>query len=524
MRPAALPLLAALAGLAAPAARATGFTDLGDDIEAAPEAGFELDGYVRARGDLLWNLDLDRGPTPSGALFFPVPLDDPTGQLLTHADLRLRADVAGVVPEWGVAAKLRVDVLDNLALGSVPVGPPAATSAQGSPAAAVVVRRAYGEVLLPFGLLAAGRMGAHWGLGMLTHGGDCADCDSGDSSDRIAFLTPLAGHIWALAYDFSASGPQTTRRDGRRAVDLDPTDDVRTVTFAVLRWETDLARERRRRADRATVEYGLLASYRWQENDVPASYLPLATDVALDGAQVMHRGLSAVAGDLWFRLTLPSFRVELEAAVLWSRIEQPSLVPGVFLREPVESLQFGAALESEYGALGGDFGVGLDAGFASGDATPGFGAFPTLDDDEPRPGDLDGPQAVPPWDNRADNFRFHPDYRVDRILFREIIGTVTDAFYFRPHVRWRAVRLGAGGLDLGLAALAAFAVQTASTPGRDRPLGVEIDPTVAYVHEGGFTAALEYALLVPLGGLDNPDLGLEARPAQSLRLRLVYRF
>jgi hypothetical protein len=86
----------------------------------------------------LWNLDLDRGPTPSGALFFPVPLDDPTGQLLTHADLRLRADVTGVVPQWGVAAKLRVDLLDNLALGSVPIGPPAVTSAQGSPAAAVV--------------------------------------------------------------------------------------------------------------------------------------------------------------------------------------------------------------------------------------------------------------------------------------------------------------------------------------------------------------------------------------------------
>lgn len=515
---------AALVLLASPAVRATGFTDVGDDIEAADEAGFELDGYLRTRGELLWNLDLDRGPTPSGALFFPVPLDDPTGQLLTHADLRFRADLFGVVPDWGIAAKLRVDVLDNLTLGSAPIGPPGTSSSQGSPDAAIVVRRAYGEVLLPFGLLAAGRMGAHWGLGMLSNGGDCADCDSGDSSDRIAFVTPLAGHIWALAYDFSASGPFTMRTDDRRVVDVDPTDDVRTISFAVLSWETDLARERRRRADRATFEYGLLASYRWQENDVPATYLPLATEVALDGAQVMHRGLSAFAGDLWFRLTLPSFRVELEAAVLWSKIEQPSLVPGVYLREPVESLQFGVALESEYEALGGDFGVGLDAGFASGDATPGFGAFPTLDDAEPQPGELQGAQAVPPWDNRADNFRFHPDYRVDRILFRELIGTVTDAFYFRPHLRWRAVRLGDGGLDLGLAALAAFAVQVASTPGGALPLGIELDPTIAYVHGGGFTAALEYALLVPLDGLDNPDLGLGAKPAQSLRLRLMYRF
>ena len=31
------------------------------------------------------------------------------------------------------------------------------------------------------GYLAGGRMGHHWGLGMLGNGGDCPDCDSGDS-------------------------------------------------------------------------------------------------------------------------------------------------------------------------------------------------------------------------------------------------------------------------------------------------------------------------------------------------------
>ena len=42
---------------------------------------------------------------------------------------------------------------------------------------------------------------------------------------------------------------------------------------------------------------------------------------------------------------------------------------------------------------------------------------------------------APPRDRTVDNFRFHPDYRIDRILFREIIGTVTDAVYLRPHAR-----------------------------------------------------------------------------------------
>ena len=49
-------------------------------------------------------------------------------------------------------------------------------------------------------------------------------------------------------------------------------------------------------------------------------------------------------------------------------------------------------------------------------------------------GDLDGPQARPPGDATIDNFRFHPDYHVDLILWRRIIGQVTDAIYVKPTV------------------------------------------------------------------------------------------
>lgn len=72
---------------------------------------------------------------------------------------------------------------------------PAVTSTQLALSDAIRVKRLYGEAVIPFGLVAAGRMGSHWGLGMLTNGGDCADCDSGDSADRIALITPLVGQI-----------------------------------------------------------------------------------------------------------------------------------------------------------------------------------------------------------------------------------------------------------------------------------------------------------------------------------------
>jgi uncharacterized protein (TIGR04551 family) len=239
---------------------------------------------------------------------------------------------------------------------------------------------------------------------------------------------------------------------------------------------------------------------------------------------VMARGYDAVALDGWLRLEGKSFRIEAEAAYLHASVEQASLVPGVLYRDPVTSDQLGAAVESEVGDDADHFRVGFDAGYASGDSAPGFGAFPKPGQGPAQAGDLDGPQANPPFDVEVQNFRFHPDYRVDRILFREIIGTVTDAAYLRPHVRYDLVTHRHGKLSASLAAVVSFAVAPESAPGQKGPLGVELDPTLRYVSDVGFEAALEQATLFPMSGLDNPALGLAARTAQLWRLRLVYGF
>jgi uncharacterized protein (TIGR04551 family) len=299
---------------------------------------------------------------------------------------------------------------------------------------------------------------------------------------------------------------------------------VHSVTFAILRWHDPLAHERRRAAGKSTLDYGAYASHRWQRDDVPAEYLPLAAPQTGAGAYVMHRGYSASAFDLWVRLVGPAFRVELEAAVLLATVEQPSLVPGVLYNTQATSRQIGAALESEFGAPLDPAAAGLDLGYASGDPAPGFGAFPKPNAPPPKPGDLDGPQANLPYDNKVDNFRFHPDYRIDRILFREIIGTVTDAYYVRPHARWHVWRLSTGTLTASVAGIASWAVYASSTPGGKTPLGVEVDPTLAYSSKDGFGLALEYAVLFPLAGLDNPTQNLRARPAQLFRARLTFAF
>jgi hypothetical protein len=47
---------------------------------------------------------------------------------------------------------------------------------------------------------------------------------------------------------------------------------------------------------------------------------------------------------------------------------------------------------------------------------------------------------------------------------------------------------------------------------------------VRFDADDGFTIAIEHAVLFPLAGLDNPTLGLPAKPAQSIRLYLGYAF
>ncbi len=517
LAPGAVPDLAGLGAELAPRA----FASPHDRTEV------ELHGYLRLRGEALYNLDLDRGLDPSGHALYAIPLGG--GQTLDGGDLRFRTDVAIRPAGAGVAIKARIDLLDDVGFGATPeVGtgraPTPAASPGQRPFTAIAVKRAWAEVLTPVGILAAGRMGAHWGLGMAANGGDCEDCDGGDSADRIALVTPLVGHFLAFAWDMSSSGPWLRRKDDARVIDLEPSDDATTITVAWMKVHAPAARIRRAAAGMSTFEYGLFVSHRSQANDVPADYLPVATPRppgTLDASDLVARGFSATTAGAWIRVGAPRWRVEAETVYARARVDQPSLVPGVILDQAATSDQFGLALESELAVGRGR--LGLDAGVASGDDAPGFGAFPAPGAAAPRPGDVDGPQADPPGDTTVDNFRFHPDYHVDRILFREIIGTVTDAAYLRPHARLVLADLGHARIELGLAAVVSWAMAVDSTPGNARALGVELDPDLAY-RAGAFRIALEHALFLPGAAFDNPAANLAAQPAQLIRLRLGFHY
>ena len=504
------------------------YTSLGAGLRDHDSTRVEVRGFMRTRFAAMHNLDLDRGPTPAGPALFAVPAGDPSGQHIGRADLRLRTDLSLYAPRGGVVVRVRADVLDNLELGSAALGSPTASTSQDTGRAAIALRRAYAEVALPFGVLAAGRMGNWWGLGMLGNGGECLDCDTADAADRVILASPLFGHVLALAYDFGATGGSTPSPGAVGAVDADPGDDVRGVTIALLRYASRHTRDRRLRAGRPTLDYGAYVARRWQDRDNPADWLPTGGsgstgNHASSSATIMARGFSAMAFDAWIRAVGPGWHAELELAALTARYEQPSLVPGVLFREPLESLQLGGAFK---GRIGGDEGLygGLDLGFASGDPSPGMGYHQPLTTGPAAVGDMHGAQADLPRDRRIDNLRMHADFRVDRILFRELVGGVTDAMYARPVIGWRTAGFGAGSLVSELAIVASRAVQAASTPGGAANLGIELDPTLTYTSRDGFRLQLQYALLLPGDGLSNPALGLSARPAQLLRLHLAWMF
>ncbi|PIE17602.1 MAG: hypothetical protein CSA65_08220 [Proteobacteria bacterium] len=494
-----------------------------------------LAGYLRVRFDVFDNFDLDHGATPTtGRPLFPVPTSEDGSGPLTSANMRLRLEPT-IRVGMGVSIHARVDILDNVALGSTPDGLPAnpwaptsAGSTRTTPPEAginsdissVRVKRAWGQVVLPFGTLSVGRMGAliSWGTGFFVNSGNCLDCDLGDEGDRVALTLPMFGHLFSFAFDFGAIGPSSATLGAYpQAFNLDRRDDVLSWALVIARYDLPEVVERYRRAGRTVIQYGLLTSIRTQKLDTPAYYLKGDREREYGPKDVVERDLLAFAMDAWFGLRVGGLTLDLEFAMLLSRIDNASLVPGLELLQRVTGRQLGGVARALYDH--GRWRFALELGFASGDSAPGFGVRSPQNQLTSQPGDLDGPQFRIPGDTTINNFRFNPDYRIDLILWRRIVGAITDAFYARPSVRWQPLR----GLTIWSALISSTAVEATSTPGGSRALGLELDAGATYVFDPGFELRVMYGVLLPFSGLDNTRLGLAAAAAQTFHAICAFR-
>jgi uncharacterized protein (TIGR04551 family) len=503
---------------------------------------FTLDGYFRLRPSLFHQMDL--GKVTSPFLFPRSPR--PTENTQSGATMRLRLEPTLNVSEE-VRVRMQIDALDNVLLGSSPDAaspddsfhlfdlfsdtqlPP--NSAVNALRDSVQFKRIYGEVTTPIGLLRFGRMGAHWGLGIFRNAGECLDCDFGDNADRIMLVTePLEGLYVTPILEFNSEGPNTGDiYFQREPIDLSNADDATSLSLVVARRDTEQQIKAKLDNGQGVLNYGLFFTYRTQRFSA-VNYDPGSEQ--LNTTPPLPRDATLFIPDVWARYEEKLFKLELELVAVLGRMGNRGLTATeAALGQELTVAQFGGALQGEYRFLNGQLKLQGEVGFASGDRAPGMGAFPrrggTREDGATAPGDLEGPQyrcdVTGCGDSAIRNYRFNRAYRVDTILWRELLGTVTDAWYVKPTLSYSL----AAGLDLYGSAIYSQAFYAESTPSTtDRSLGVELNVGARYETEDGFTAGVVWAILFPLGGLQelNEQLRRELQSAQVVRGMLGIRF
>ena len=518
------------------------------------------------RSDAFVNFDLNTNGT--SAILPPAENNNPSGpnsvpanedaELLWGTDLDFRLDPTIHITE-SLRLHIESELLDNVVFGSL--SDQRLTGARGTPFRpdpsrtvfdsnqlpprerewfenSLRINEAWGEVDTFLGEFRAGRMDNHWGLGMHANDGDCLDCDFGDHVDRIRFLTKPFGFYASAAIDFPDQGPtsQAADRIDGQPYDLSQIDDSRQYTFSIFRKprsdkDKKIQQQRLKDEKAPVINGGARFTMRNQQGlSVPASD-------PTQPSSLVYRGLSLYVPDIWAQfLYAPDpntyVRVGVEGVGVFGDIDNVTTQPvgqpqddeqpincfddAVRDSNPARCTQdsdgnpvdegiseFGIAAESEL-YLGGPVRFGLDGGYASGGDTPNWG-YPTASD------------------NRAfhglDFYRFDPNYHVDLILFREVIGTVTNAYYFKPWAQARFFESPDQRMEVQLDAIASRVANTQGTPAAnddDGWLGLELDAAVRYLQIGTFHAGLEGGILFPFDAL-GAELGDDrlTRPGQT---------
>jgi uncharacterized protein (TIGR04551 family) len=543
-------------------------------------------------------LPLDQSyQTPSGAAGATVQKCGPAGTQLCYdetesgANMRLRLD-----PEINISDNLRIVseifALDNVILGSTPdayavqpatqqsqtsttsqTKPPAYQSVgynpyapigffsttQGPPTAginslqnSINVQRVWGEYRTPVGQLLFGRMPAQWGLGMLENSGDGLDSDYQTTLDRIMFVTGIKSMDLFVggAWDFVSTGPTSTNAYnlyGGQPFDTCNLCNVNEwAAFIAHKTNPEMQRLALSRGD-LVVNGGVYTKFRSQDLDVQTGgasattlpQTPQSLDVGLLNNGLESRQAWAVTPDVWFQTMWRKLRVEAEAAMIYGAIggiqgTGINAVPA----DTVNIRQWAIATQTEFRAVEDKLDLQFGFGWASGDPW----AYNTAAGQNQ--GGLNPGPSLPQEYNTVgplSTFRFHPDYRVDLIFFRNILSRVEGAYYFRPSVDYDFLRHANGEkLGGGAAIIWSRASDFVQSPGHRRDLGVELDLQIYYQSKdgslnddpsklGGFYSSLQYGVFFPLAGLDY--LSGETRlantslaTAQTIRLILGIAF
>jgi len=509
---------------------------------------------------------------------------DCQANLQAGANLRFRLN-----PELHISDNLRVisqiDLLDNLVLGSTPGGYSNSPSVDGGyavqsrdgyaplgfydetqdpPSAginslkdSIRVKRAWGEYSMPIGELRFGRMPWHWGLGIMWNGGDGIDDDAQSTVDRVQAISGIKplDLYFSAAWDFPNEGitSDATTLPNPEPYDLAQIDDVDEYAFSIARKKSpELERLTLARGE-VLLNGGLQLVYRHQKvaNDRTASSVTSQTGDCGDSAQALgcpdgtvdsgyvRRDANAWIPSLWLKVQYDKFRFEAEAITVQGSIGNVDPRNGV--SDPSDTgytlASWGFATELEQKLVEDKLSLGFKFGWAEGDA----------DVDGLSPGT--GGTLAQRGDRTFSQFRFHPSYRIDMILNRNILQRIQGTYYFRPSADYDFLRDPNGQrVGGGLAAIWTRASEFIQAPGHDRDLGIELNGRLFYQAKdgalndlpgslGGFYTEIDYGVLFPMAGLGyttnqadaitretgNPEYA-QTRIAQTLRWYLGILF
>jgi uncharacterized protein (TIGR04551 family) len=494
----------------------------------------EIHGYFRLRPELYDNFNI-RGDNAvyDRPMAWKINSDtDPEGYIgedcrdegdrkscnnstLAGANMRFRLEPTLNVSEE-VSVKAQIDFLDNVMLGSTPrfwqnfgddegslvetgrvngwdMGPPDSSQM-------VVVRRAWGEVMTPFGQLRFGRMGDHWGTGMLHNSGGELDQDFGDSVDRLMFAAKINDWLIAPAFDFPNEGVSANDASGR-PFDVSQLDDAyQLVGIVAYKHDREEQLSMLKRGD-WLINTGIYFPYRWQV----LSFEENTEETVAAGEEAekhfFRRDMWSIMPDFWFQFLYDTFHMELEAALIYGELGNPDRNLANFDEaQALTLLQYGGVLQIDYGLLSDQLRLGLEFGFASGDEdVEGVRAPATFD------------QLNGVTDTVYQAFAFNPAYNTDLILYHHILGSVSQSYYFNVWLRYDFLKSALGRqMSIQFDGLFSRAVFAQSTINNDSAnLGIELDFQAFYVSEDNFHAGIKYGVLFPLGAFKGIPLAIE---------------
>ena len=184
--------------------------------------------------------------------------------------------------------------------------------------------------------------------------------------------------------------------------------------------------------------------------------------------------------------------------------------------KPREIEMWGGALKAAYQ----DEGLAgyLDVGIASGDDTACFGVNGA--------GNCSLAKADGSVNTNITGFKFHKNFTVDSLLFREVIGAVTNAWYVKPTFSINAYPFYAQHqLGADLSVLGAGAMNSAGTPGGGSWLGTEFEVKGFLGQKGLYYGDVTFSYLLPGGAFDlvkgwnNADISVDRiAPENAWRL------